>query len=144
VIFVSIIAALGLASVASPVTSQSTKGADKTVRFVLTYVESARQGNDVSAMVSEHASVSFIGVGSPYVHKEFVDYFRQCAMQSIYRAKTIIEDRQLRYVVGEFVCRDGDTIEPLAKIGFGVRKSKITRIDLNPDLYLAKNQENNR
>jgi hypothetical protein len=117
---------------------------DKTVRLVSTYVEAARQGNDVSKIVSEDASVSAIGIGSPYVHAEFVDYFKQCALASISRAKTNIEDRKLRYVVGGFICRDGDTVEPLAKIGFGVRKSKITRIDLNPDLYLVQSQENNR
>jgi hypothetical protein len=142
--FSSTIVMLGLAVAASSLTVQSATAADKTVRFVSNYVELARQGNDVSELVSEHVSVSVIGVGSPYVHAEFIDYFRQCATQSIYRAKTIIDDRQLRYVVGEFICRDGETVEPLAKIGFGVRNSRITRIDLKPDLYLSRGQEGNR
>lgn len=142
--FVSTLVAIGFAFMASPVIAQSAGAEDKAVRLVSTYVELARQGNDVSKLVSEHASVSVIGVGSPYVHAEFIDYFKQCAMESISRAKTIIDDRKLRYVVGEFICRDGDIVEPSAKIGFGVLKSKITRIDLNPDLYLAQVQENNR
>lgn len=142
--FASTIVTLGLVLAASPLTVSSASAADKTVRFVSNYLELARQGNDVSGLVSEQVSVSVAGVGAPYVHAEFVDYFRQCATQSIYRAKTTIDDRQLRYVVGEFTCRDGETVEPLAKIGFGVRKSKITRIDLNPDLYLSLDQERTR
>jgi len=138
-----------LALIASPTVAMAKDSAAGSVRVVRDYVDRARQGQDAGALVSRYASVGVIGVGTPYEHAEFVTYFSQCALVSITDAALVDGVREiasmgdLYYVVGSFVCRDGETEEPVARIGFGVQDRQITRIDLDPAIFLAHRDDAN-
>lgn len=129
--------------IASPTATMANDNSDRSVRVVRDYIDRARQGQDVGALVSRYASVGVIGVGTPYEHADFVTYFSQCGLVSITDAALVDGVREiasmgdLYYIVGSFVCRDGETEEPVARIGFGVQDRQITRIDLDPAIFLA-------
>jgi len=132
-----------LALIASPSAAMAEDSAAQSVNVVRDYVDRARQRQSADGLVSRYASVGVIGVGTPYEHGQFVTYFSQCALVSMTDAALVDGVREiasmgdLYYVVGSFLCRDGDTEEPVARIGFGVQNRQITRIDLDPAIFLA-------
>lgn len=138
-----------LALIASPTVAMAEDSAARSVRVVRDYIDRARQGQDANGLVSRYASVGVIGVGTTYEHAEFVTYFSQCALVSMTDAALVNGVREiasmgdLYYVVGSFVCRDGETEEPVARIGFGVQDRQITRIDLDPAIFLAHRDDAN-